>query len=155
MHCVFDHLVVSASSLEEGVAWVERTLSVSVGLGGRHPQMGTHNRLLRLGQSAFLEVIAIDPEASSPTHPRWFGLDDAGAMRAPRLVAWVARTDDLLAWPTAMLAPMGHIKAITRGEREWLITVPADGMPLLNGAVPALIEWRRPQHSGKRPAMSS
>jgi len=147
MRCVFDHLVVSASSLEEGVAWIERTLGVSVGPGGRHPQMGTHNRLLRLGQSAFLEVIAIDPEASSPTHPRWFGLDDACAMRAPRLAAWVARTDDLLAWPTAMLAPMGHIKTMTRGEREWLITVPVDGTPLLNGAVPALIEWRRPQRS--------
>ena len=46
-----------------------------------------------------------------------------------------------------MLAPMGDIRTVTRGEREWLITVPVDGTPLLNGAVPSLIEWRRPQRS--------
>jgi len=34
-----------------------------------------------------------------------------------------------------------------RGEREWWITIPAEGAPPLNGAAPALIEWRRPPHS--------
>jgi len=147
MHCVFDHLVVTAPSLDEGVAWVERTLCVSMGTGGSHPRMGTHNRLLRLSEFAFLEVIATNPDADAPTRPRWFGLDDVAASSPPRLAAWVARTKDLRAWPAATIAPLGDIETMTRGEREWLITVAADGVPPMDGAAPSLIEWCRPQHS--------
>jgi hypothetical protein len=37
--------------------------------------MGTHNRLLKLGEGFYLELIAIDPQAPPPGRPRWFGLD--------------------------------------------------------------------------------
>jgi len=147
MHCVLDHLVVTAPTLDAGVAWVERTLGVAMGAGGRHPRMGTHNRLLRLGEPAFLEVIAIDPDADAPARSRWFGLDDAATTSAPRLAAWAARLPDLRALPAPTLAPLGEILTMTRGEREWLITVTDDGAPPLDGAAPALIEWCRPRHS--------
>lgn len=147
MHCDFDHLVVTAPSLEAGVAWVEQSLCVSMGAGGSHPRMGTHNRLLRLGEFAFLEVIATDPKADVPLRPRWFGLDNLAAFSTPRLSAWVARTKDLRAWPAATLAPLGEIQTMTRGEREWLILVADNGAPPMDGAAPALIEWCRPQHS--------
>lgn len=147
MRCVFDHLVVSAPSLDEGVRWIERTLGVSLGPGGQHASMGTHNRLLRLGESAFLEVIAIDPDARQPARPRWFGLDNNALTKVPRIAAWVARTDDLHAWSAETLASLGGVETITRGEREWWITIPTDGAPALDGAFPALIEWRRPRLS--------
>ena len=92
--CELDHLVVAAASLDEGVAWCERTLGVTPGPGGRHPLMGTHNRLLALAGEAFpasyLEIIAIDPDAAAPRRVRWFGLDDpalqaALATSGPRL----------------------------------------------------------------------
>ena len=41
-------------------AWVSPLES-----GGRHPHMGTHNRLLSLGPDLYLEVIAVDPDARS------------------------------------------------------------------------------------------
>jgi hypothetical protein len=43
-----DHLVVAARSLDEGAQYVADTLGVTPADGGRHPGMGTHNRLLGL-----------------------------------------------------------------------------------------------------------
>jgi hypothetical protein len=142
--CALDHLVVAAPSLASGVRFVADALGVEPGPGGAHPRMGTHNRLLHLGEGAFLEVIAVDPAAPHPGRPRWFGLDELAPDAAPRLAAWVARTDDLRAWPRAAVAALGAVETMTRGEREWLITIPADGRPPAGGALPALIEWQRP-----------
>jgi Glyoxalase-like domain len=44
-----DHLAVVAGRLDAGVAEVERLLGVTMAGGGKHPLMGTHNRLLGLG----------------------------------------------------------------------------------------------------------
>lgn len=145
MRCEIDHLVVTAPSLQSGGDYVKALLGVAPGPGGAHPRMGTHNLLLRLGDAAFLEVLAPDPAAPHPGRPRWFGLDDAAALRAPRLSAWVARTDDLRGCPEQVLACCGAIETQTRGTREWLITIPADGRVPLGGALPMLIEWRQPR----------
>jgi len=95
----FDHLVVSARTLGEGVAWIEERTGVPMGPGGKHAAMSTHNRLLSLGPGRFLEVIAIDPEAPPPGRARWFELDRAETAarlaRGPTLVHWVARADDV------------------------------------------------------------
>ena len=144
MRCEIDHLVVTAPSLQSGADHVRAVVGVAPGPGGAHPRMGTHNLLLRLGESAFLEVIAPDPAAPPPGRPRWFGLDEA---QAPRLAAWVARTDDLRACPDEVLAECGAIETMTRGTREWLITIPADGRLPLGGALPMLIEWQQPRAS--------
>ena len=70
MNCDIDHLVIGAASLAQGTAWCEATFGVVPGPGGVHPLMGTHNRLLSIGTEAFpnayLEIIAIDPEAAPP-----------------------------------------------------------------------------------------
>ena len=144
MRCVIDHLVVAAPTLASGADWVERSLGVQPGPGGAHPRMGTHNLLLGVGESTFLEVIAPDPAAPRPARPRWFALDDVGPDDAPRLAAWVARTDDLRACPDELLALAGPIETMTRGAREWLITIPPDGGLPMGGALPMLIEWRSP-----------
>ena len=88
-----DHLVVVARTLEEGTTYVEAVLGVEMSAGGKHPYMGTHNRLLSLGTDVFLEVIAIDPDAPKPPHRRWFGLDAYDG--APRMMNWVCQTDDI------------------------------------------------------------
>jgi hypothetical protein len=145
MRCEIDHLVVTAPSLESGADHVRAILGVVPGPGGAHPRMGTHNLLLRLGQSLFLEVIAPDPAAPHPGRPRWFGLDDAATLQVPRLAGWVARTDDLGACPADVLAVCGAVETMTRGTREWLITIPGDGRLPLGGALPMLIEWQWPR----------
>ena len=69
--CELDHLVIGAATLAEGVAWLEDRLGVTVPAGGKHPLMGTHNRLMQLGHGTFLEIIAIDPDAASPGRRRF------------------------------------------------------------------------------------
>src|SRR6478735_419898 len=72
--CRIDHLVVAARTLDQGVQWCEATLGVTPGAGGEHPLMGTHNRLLRIATvqypRAYLEIIAIDPAAQTPSRRR-------------------------------------------------------------------------------------
>ncbi len=147
MRSELDHLVVAARTLDEGSAWVEAKLGVPMAEGGKHALMGTHNRLLSLGPGTFLEVIAIDPEAPAPARPRWFDLD-APAMRellsrAPALIHWVERTDDLEAALADYSEPV-EILALSRGPYRWRMGVPPDGRRPGQGRQPTLIQWLGP-----------
>lgn len=144
--CYIDHITITAPSLEAGSKLVQQTLGVAPQTGGEHPRMGTHNLLLRLGDSLFLEVISPNPNAPSPGRPRWFGLDDLSPDSVPALSAWVARTADIQTTVSASSEPLGNIEPMSRGALNWLITIPADGSIPLNGAAPALIEWHAETH---------
>jgi len=140
-----DHLVVAAERLEDGIDHVERCLGVRPHPGGQHPDLGTHNALLRLGPSIYLEVIAIDPDGAVPEVARWFDLDGEATRHAlaerPRLLTWVARSDDLDTLLTQCLHDSGEARRMRRGEMTWRIAFPADGHLVEGGLVPPLIEW--------------
>ncbi|MDJ0626647.1 MAG: VOC family protein [Rhodobacter sp.] len=142
-----DHLAVSAASLDEGTAYVEAALGVPVLAGGVHPAMGTHNRLLSLGPGLYLEVIAIDPNASAPGRPRWFDLDTFAGR--PHLTNWVARTDDLHAALAAAPGGAGVPMELARGNLRWKMAVPDDGRLPFDGGFPALIEWQGADHPSR------
>ena len=145
----FDHLVVAARTLDEGSAWVEAKLGVPMAEGGKHALMGTHNRLLSLGPGAFLEVIAIDPEAPAPARPRWFDLDAPAVRellsRGPALIHWVERTDDLEAALADYSEPV-EILSLSRGPYRWRMGVPRDGRLPGQGRQPTLIQWQGGLH---------
>ena len=156
LHAELDHLVIAAQTLEQGVAWCEATLGATPAPGGKHALMGTHNRLLSIAgpkfEQAYLEIIAIDPEAVPPRHARWFGLDEPSLQQAlcegPRLVHFAARVPDLaaacVAWAALDLQPGTAVvvsRDTPRGRLEWLITVRKDGRPQHHGALPTLIQW--------------
>ncbi len=140
-----DHIVIAADTLEAGADYIRERLGVAIPPGGKHPLMGTHNCLMRLGGSAFLEVIAIDPQAPAPARPRWYGLDDAGlrnALRAsPRLVAWVLRSSAILRDANTAKYHADEVIPVSRGTLSWRLTVPADGRLPWGGVYPHLIEW--------------
>ncbi len=144
--CFIDHLVVTAPTLDAGAAYVHRHLGVDLQTGGEHPRMGTHNLLLRLGDSVYLEVLAPNPDAPAPDRPRWFGLDALRPDSPAALRAWVARTTDLGATAAAAPEPLGCIESMSRGTLDWLITIPADGVMPFDGILPALIEWHAASH---------
>ncbi len=132
-----DHLVVAATTLAEGLRYVQDTLGLELpSAGGKHPLMGTHNRLLNLGNGAYLEIIAVDPEASPPAQPRWFNLE--GFSKAPCLHTWVARTEALERYRALGLGPAREAR---RGDLHWRITLPEDGRLHWGGVVPYLIQW--------------
>jgi hypothetical protein len=144
-----DHLVVAGATLAQGVDWVARNLGVLPVQGGRHLAMGTHNALLRLDRRTYLEIIATDPDGSTPQRPRWFDLDEprmrARLAEAPALIHWVARTRDI-ATDAARGVDLGSIAPMERGDWRWRMTIPADGHLPGRGLVPTLIEWADARH---------
>ena len=144
--CRLDHLVVVAPRLDVGANLIRRALGVELQMGGCHPRMGTHNLLLKLGETSYLEVIAPDPEATPPDHPRWFGMDELGAEDPARLVTWVARTESIEQTRAACTEPLGDVETMSRGALTWHITIPSDGRLALGGALPSLIQWQKPPH---------
>jgi hypothetical protein len=159
-----DHIVVAAHSLAQGVAWCEAVLGVTPGPGGRHPLMGTHNRLFKIATAgfpeAYFEIIAIDPKAQAPSRVRWFGLDEPAlrdrVRHAPRLVHVVARVDDVETRRSALLrcgldpgVPVRAGRDTPLGPLAWQILVRDDGRLLCQGAMPTLIQW-----DGRHPAQA-
>ena len=157
MSVALDHLVVVAATLAQGVAWCEATLGVTPGPGGHHALMGTHNRLLKIATAAFpeayLEIIAIDPEAPPPGRARWFGMDDAllqaGLQDGPRLLHLVARSTmlDMHRWGLITLGlkpgdPVAASRDTPAGRLSWQILVREDGALDCGGALPTLIQWQ-------------
>jgi hypothetical protein len=148
--CRIDHLVITAASLEVGAAFIKETLGVDPQPGGSHTSMGTHNRLLALGDSLYLEVISIDPALRAPDRPRWFGLDNLSDSSSPALCTWVARTTDIQSAAAHSSEPLGIVTPMSRGELNWLITLSPDGRVPLDGVAPALIQWPNGVHPAAR-----
>lgn len=121
-------------------------LGVPLQPGGRHPRMGTHNALLRLGETSYLEVIAIDPGAPSLDRPRWFQLDHETMMDRTTLCGWVASTSHIRAAADTAGQAFGSIEAMSRDALRWRITVPQDGSMPFSGTAPLFIQWESGLH---------
>jgi hypothetical protein len=170
MHVQPDHLVVVCDTLAQGREWCQSTLGAEPQLGGGHDWMGTHNLLLDVSSptqaQVYLELIAIDPDATPPSRPRWFGMDEPGlralVAQTPQLVAWVGRSPqvDMHRWGLITVGQqVGPIVPCSRSRADgsvlsWQIVVREDGRRLLDGALPVLIEWKG-EHPCDRLAKSS
>ncbi|WP_375282180.1 VOC family protein [Pseudooctadecabacter sp.] len=129
-----DHLAIAAETLEEGVAWAEGKLGVTFLPGGKHARFGTHNRLLGLKDGLYLEVIAVDPDATSHG-PRWFGLDRFSG--PPRLANWICEPADFDAW----LRHGMRAVPMARGDLRWDMGAPEDGSLPMGGGFPTVLRW--------------
>jgi len=145
-----DHLVIAASSLQQGLDYVKAQLGVDMPFGGVHTQMGTHNHLLQLGDQLFLEVIAINPGHPPLTQPRWFGLDDPQVRQRlsdqAGLITWVVNTSDITGLIRQNEFNFGRVTQISRGELHWLFGLPDDGRLLAGGLLPYLMQWQCDTH---------
>ncbi|WP_334189227.1 VOC family protein [Noviherbaspirillum sp.] len=141
-----DHITITSPTLADGAALVKEALGVAPQAGGEHPRMGTHNLLLRLGDTVFLEVISPNPSVPAPQRPRWFALDRLESGSRPRLATWVVRTGDIHETVAAGAETLGRIEPMQRGALDWLITIPEDGSLPVDGVGPALIEWETDTH---------
>ena len=145
-----DHLVVAGTTLAQAIEYVADLTGVAARTGGQHVAMGTHNALVKLGERVYLELIAIDPTLPRPARPRWFDLDDPKLAltlgERPRLIHWVARTNDLHALVIHAKHDPGSIQAMSRGDFKWRMDIPADGHRPGGGVLPTLIQWDVAKH---------
>lgn len=150
---LLDHIVIAARDLQQGADWLRDVLGVEIPAGGKHRNMATHNLVMQLGNDAYLEVIAIDPDGEPPRHPRWFALDSA-QMRAaideqPRLVTWVVNTPDLQALAAGTGFDIGKPTAFSRDALNWEFALPDDGRLLGAGMLPYCIQWHSTPHPSR------
>ncbi|MGF1611265.1 MAG: VOC family protein [Kiloniellales bacterium] len=142
-----DHLTVIAPTLIDGVSHVQNCLDLDVPFGTRHDYMGTHNHRLQLGNSVYLEIVALDPEGTEPGRPRWFGLDNQEKVRSDwdegrRLRGWVANTDAIDSVVSTHRAIFGDKVPLPTANPTFDFTIPEDGSLPLDGAAPSIIDHR-------------
>ena len=143
-----DHLIYTAPSLEEGMDHIASILGIRPVPGGQHPQWGTQNALLSLGD-AYLEIVAPDPSSLLPAANTWIApiLSDL-----PRLATWSIRTnhiDQLYQKAKVSKIPLGGLE---KGQRttaigqslSWKLSDPSV-MPF-DGLLPFLIDWGTTPH---------
>lgn len=145
---VVDHLVFSCSDLQSGIEYVADHLGVLPVLGGCHPQWGTHNALLSLGNATYFEIIAPDPDVDERVQrPEVFSGTGSGS-----LSTWAASLDDLPARRSRARLAGHQFGDILEGSRvtesglllEWSLTNPMSR--LKDGIVPFLIDWGLSPH---------
>jgi hypothetical protein len=145
-----DHVTLGASNLAQGINFVRGTLGIEMPRGGKHPEMGTHNCVMRTVEGQFIELLSIDPDAPAPSRKRWFGLDGVGLRRRishqPAPVGWVIRTGDLDAVVARSSVDLDPVGEMSRGSLSWRLTVPVEGVTAFDGLAPHFIEWKGSVH---------
>jgi len=139
-----DHLVYGAPDLATGTERIEALLGVRPAPGGTHVGIGTHNALIALGEGAYLEIIAPDPDQQARMRPLPYGLD---TLEEPRLMTWAIKAPDIEAQASRARAAgidLGPVVPMARerpdGTRlEWRLT--RSPLVVADGLVPFLIEW--------------
>ena len=141
-----DHIVFAASTLEEGTSFIENKLQVKLSGIGYHKDMGTHNRVVKINQSVYLEVISIDPNSVIIKSKRWFNLDcpklQSQLKKSPQVIGYVIESDD-----KKILKYYEPFFKVSRGEYKWQFSMPRTKTNNLvdqsckNGIMPSLIKW--------------
>lgn len=127
-----DHILIAVENLEQAMD-AYRALGFQVLEGGKHPRMGTHNALVPLADSTYLELIGIwDRELAAAQNP----IIVAALERQNRLARYVIESDFLDTDVAAMRTRGFVIGDPSAGERErpdgvrvaWRAAFPADAL---------------------------
>jgi hypothetical protein len=86
-----DHVIYGTADLDLAAARAEEVLGLSAVAGGRHEGIGTHNRIVPLGDGSYIELLAVaDPDEAK------------GSAIGAALQAAIARGEGLLGWAVAV-----------------------------------------------------
>ena len=144
-----DHLIYTTSSLEKGMKEIESLLGVKPTIGGKHPNFGTHNAQISIGESIYLEIIAPDPSLPIPDKGVLFADD---FKEKSKLTTWVLRSEEIEELHEKALTNNLKLGPIESGGREqpdgsfvnWKASNPY-ALPM-GGAIPFLISWGNTPH---------
>jgi catechol 2,3-dioxygenase-like lactoylglutathione lyase family enzyme len=143
----FDHLILAVRDLAAATE-AYRRLGFDVQPGGRNPQSGTHNAIIRFGVD-YLELLSIEDAALAREHaPSGRELHDYLERRPGGAVGYVVQSDDIEA--DANRAAHAGFVDISRPiemrrtrpdgiEFAWRLLIPGD--PAFRRPWPFLIQW--------------
>ena len=146
MHSL-DHIVFGSFTLDEGTKFVENILQAKLSEIGYHKDIGTHNRVIRISEKVYLEVIAIDPKTSKLNNRKWFNLDNSKLQsklkKSPQVIGYVIENDDVSI--TKYYDPFFES---SRDIYKWQFAMPTFKNNILDseiieaGMIPSLISWK-------------
>ncbi len=126
-----DHVVLATPDPGSAAAALEAALGLRATGGGQHPALGTHNRLVWLGDS-YLELIGVSDR--SLAGQSWLGVPTAAALdRGGGLATYALACDDLAGTVARLRAAGSSIGGPIPGERvrpdgravRWRLAEPA------------------------------
>lgn len=90
-----DHIVYGVPNLSQAIKEFQEKTGVTPTIGGKHKGLGTHNAIVSLGNLRYIELIALDPDASIKNRalPSWCAplLD----ITKPEIMTWAIQTDNM------------------------------------------------------------
>ena len=92
---LLDHVILGCSGLDGGIRFVEERTGVRAAPGGVHPDRGTSNALLSLGDRHYLEIMAPDPNANAVQAWAARQLEALKGLTNPRLMGWAVHPNDI------------------------------------------------------------
>ena len=141
-----DHIVFAASTLEEGTSFIENKLQVKLSDIGYHKDMGTHNRVIRISENVYLEVVAIDPKRKNLKNRKWFNLDNSNLQsklkKSPQIIGYVIENND-----RNINKYYDPFFEASRDRYKWKFAMPTfnnilDSEIIETGIIPSLISWK-------------
>jgi len=126
-----DHIVIAVEDLDEAAAELEARLGIAVRGGGRHPRLGTENRLAWLGDSYIELVTVFDRELADAS---WLGQPALEALaKGVGLVTWAVASDSIAVDVAGLHAAGSGLADPTPGERlrpdgrvvRWQLSLPS------------------------------
>lgn len=155
---MLDHLVIASPHPAVARSELEELFGLPFVVGGKHPTEGTRNWIMRLGETAYLELLAIDPDNSQIAAPRWMGVD---LVQQTQVVRWAMKSDQLAAQAKLLAQYRPDLGVVKTGSRvttngdilNWQLSMPA-AAPTVELA-PFLIDWQNSVHPavGLAPAL--
>lgn len=86
----FDHIIFAVSNLGTGIKIIKEKTGLEAVFGGVHPNLGTQNALLSLGEDVYLEILAPDPKGKLVDGYRFIT-----ELHEGRLIRWAAHTNNI------------------------------------------------------------
>jgi len=151
-----DHGLIAVTDLSAAAMRFEVMYELASIEGGRHPEWGTANRIVPLGDT-YLELIAVvdEIEAAGSVFGQWVA---AAATEGGHLLGWAVRTDDLDT--TSMRLGLTPLSGSRVGRDGKTLRWRTAGVEQAAGdpALPFFIEWAPgstlPGHAPRHPRVS-
>ena len=142
-----DHIVLGSFTLEEGTEFLENILQAKLSDIGYHKDMGTHNRVIRISENVYIEVIAIDPKRKNLNNRKWFNLDNSNLQSklkiSPQIIGYVIENKD-----RNINKYYDPFFEASRDSYKWQFAMPTFKNNILDseiieaGIIPSLISWK-------------